>query len=245
METEENATRRRAGRSMATQRLLAENVALAKVMTCWIGGQPPSSDYIQHVRSYVPELGDLPRDGSSWTTITESRAGWTIQPVRSGRLLENGVFPSDDNSGTHPCAADIRKYALSTLLERKSAVLQQHLLVCLQCRKRLYQTVSLIHARHCAGIEGRTLYAGDHLECWSVHYVGDDLITSVAIRLRKNKWAVRLSGPRLDAGATTESLEDAQEYLVDSFRRIFPAHECTKQCESYGMAQLFLVGLPT
>jgi hypothetical protein len=153
-----------------------------------------------------------------------------------------GVFRSDDNSGTHPCADDLLEYAMGTLPEGESAVLQQHLLVCRQCRRRLYQTVSVIQVTNRVGIEGRIAYADDHQTCWSIHYVGDDLITSVAIRLRRKEWAARLTGPGLDACTTTQSFEEANRYLVDAFRRIFPAHKCTERCESHGMAQLFLIG---
>lgn len=151
------------------------------------------------------------------------------------------VLRSDDISGIHPCADDVREYAMNTLLERKSAVLQQHLLVCSHCRKRLHQTVNLLQVTNRATIIERLAYAGNHLTCWSVHYVEDDLITSVAIRLRKKKWAARLTPNGVDAGKTTQSLQEAKKYLVDSFRSMFPQHVCTERCESYGMAELFLV----
>ncbi len=86
----------------------------------------------------------------------------------------------------------------------------------------------------------------DNPTSWSIHKTEDGLIiTSVAIRIRQMMWAARISGPGVEVAVTTPSLEEARTYLLDSFHRMFAQHHCTAHCETYGMAELFRVSIPT
>ena len=77
---------------------------------------------------------------------------------------------------------------------------------------------------------------------WAIHKTEDGLIIScVATRVRSKTWGARISGPGIETGTTTRSLEEARAYLLDSVHRLFPQHRCTERCETYGMAALVAV----
>jgi hypothetical protein len=44
------------------------------------------------------------------------------------------------------------------------------------------------------------------------------------------KWVVRHWGRQLDGGRICASVEEANAYLMESFKQMFPEHVCSEQC---------------
>lgn len=64
------------------------------------------------------------------------------------------------------------------------------------------------------------------------HDTEDGLIVSEATRVGQKKWFAHHWGPELDGGISTKTLRDAMTYLIESFRQMFPEHQCTERCET-------------
>jgi len=102
----------------------------------------------------------------------------------------------------------IEEYSLDTLTDSGLLAAEEHLLVCGDCRARL------------AGIEPVKY----------VHETEDGSVYARITRLRTGKVMARQWGADLHAGRVFGSFCAAQEYLSESFSRMYPEHTCVGAC---------------
>jgi hypothetical protein len=110
----------------------------------------------------------------------------------------------------HPSDEVLEKYSLDRLPESNLAAVEEHLLVCDQCRARLQEI--------------------EPLEC--VHYTDDGPVYARITRLSTGKLMARHWGHDLHAGRRFGSFYAAEEYVSTSFAQMYPEHTCKGSCGS-------------
>jgi hypothetical protein len=123
--------------------------------------------------------------------------------------------PAMENATGHLSDGSLEQYSLDRLPESRLAVVEEHLLVCDQCRARL------------EGIEPINY----------IHYTEDGPVYEKATRLTTGKLMTRHRGQDLHAGRAFGSFSAAKQYLSESFSQMFPEHTCNGLC---GSAQIRL-----
>lgn len=113
-----------------------------------------------------------------------------------------------NRSDQHQTPEDLENYSLRKLPPPSTARLEEHLLICPQCRDQL------------SAIEPYSF----------VHYTSDGAIHSRVTRLRSGIFAARHWGRRLEGGKEFKSRKAARAYLIRTFFQMFPEHVCTPRC---------------
>jgi hypothetical protein len=140
------------------------------------------------------------------------------------------LFPmlnrSHDLMTNHPVADVFDDYALGTLPEPALARFEEHLLICGPCQDRL-AAVDVLRAAVCLS-ESKDVRT-KRLDF--SHDTEDGMIVSEVHRVGRGKWLARHYGPQLDGGKLTKTLREANTYLLESFKLMFPEHVCTLRCQ--------------
>jgi hypothetical protein len=110
------------------------------------------------------------------------------------------------------CLSDgtLEGYSLDRLPESSLAAVEEHLLVCDQCRVRLEEIEPLKY----------------------VHHTEDGPIYVRITRLTTGKVMARHWGQDLHAGRAFGSFYAAKQYLSESFSQMYPEHRCQGSCGS-------------
>jgi hypothetical protein len=117
---------------------------------------------------------------------------------------------SESIAHAHPSDEILEKCSLDRLPECDLARLEEHLLVCDQCRARL------------AAIEPLRY----------VHYTEDGSVWATITRLKTGKLMARVWGQDLHGGRAFGSFYAAKEYLSAFFAQMYPEHICKDPCGS-------------
>jgi len=117
------------------------------------------------------------------------------------------------NRQKHSTEEELESYSLGSLSSARTAVLEEHLLLCANCRARL-----------------------DRMEPYNyVHYTKDGPFYSRVTRQRNGTFFARHWGRSVKGGKEFRSRQGARAYLMRSFRQMFPEHVCGKDCGSTKM----------
>jgi hypothetical protein len=128
---------------------------------------------------------------------------------------------------THASDEEIDSYSLGRLAEPELFRFETHFLICQACRDRITAVDSMRAALRSLGPRTRRT-----LPLCFCHETEDGLIVSRVRRVGRRKWLARHYGPQLDGGRETQSLPEANAYLLESFEQMFPEHRCTAKCRS-------------
>jgi hypothetical protein len=125
----------------------------------------------------------------------------------------NGPWPASSASAPeviddHQSREDLEDYSLGRLAPSRIPALEEHLLVCAQCRTEL-NTIE---------------------PCNSVHHTREGLFYSRVTKLRTGGLFAHLWGRNLDIGKEFRAREDAKAYPARAFSQMFPRHVCTARC---------------
>jgi hypothetical protein len=110
----------------------------------------------------------------------------------------------------HLSDGSLEEYSLDSLPESSLAAVEEHLLVCDQCRARL-EAIEPINY---------------------IHYTDDGLVYESATKLTTGRVMARHLGQDLHAGRAFGSFSAAKRYLSESFSQMFPKHICNGLCGS-------------
>ncbi|HLY18918.1 MAG TPA: hypothetical protein VKR61_16925 [Bryobacteraceae bacterium] len=114
----------------------------------------------------------------------------------------------------HLTGESLEQYSLRRLSPANVASLEEHLLLCEQCRIAL-----------------------NAIEPYNyVHFTADGPVYSRVTRLRSGDFAARHWGRRLDGGNEFRTSRGGKAYLIRTFSQMFPEHVCTKSCGFTRMA---------
>ena len=108
----------------------------------------------------------------------------------------------------HRTADELENYSLGRLGRTRTGPLEEHLLICEECRGRL------------TAIEPYNF----------IHYTSDGPVYSRITKLRTGAFAARHWGRRLDGGREFRTRQGAKAYLIRTFGQMFPEHQCTARC---------------
>ncbi|HUE03511.1 MAG TPA: zf-HC2 domain-containing protein [Bryobacteraceae bacterium] len=110
----------------------------------------------------------------------------------------------------HPSNGSLEEYLLDQLAEADLAGIEEHLLVCDQCRAMLERIEPINY----------------------IHYTEDGPVYERITMLTTGAVMARHSGRDLHAGRVFRSFSGAKRYLSESFSQMFPDHICTGLCAS-------------
>ncbi len=125
-------------------------------------------------------------------------------PSGSSEDGPDGVFRD------HPSNGSLEEYLLDQLAEADLAGIEEHLLVCDQCRAMLERIEPINY----------------------IHYTGDGPVYERITMLTTGAVMARHSGQDLHAARVFRSFSGAKRYLSESFSQMFPDHICTGLCAS-------------
>jgi len=108
----------------------------------------------------------------------------------------------------HKSLEELESYSLGKVAPSQLAALEEHLLICGQCRAKL------------AAIEPFSY----------VHYTKDGPVYSRITSLRTGAFFARHWGRNLEGGKEFRMRARAKAYLLRSFSEMFPEHICTARC---------------
>jgi hypothetical protein len=128
----------------------------------------------------------------------------------------------------HPSKDLLERYSLSRSTPEESAQVEQHLLVCEECRTCLAELDTYAVAMRSALQVAASFPA--HRPLQVVHYTAEGPVYSRSRKIKKGRWLAVHEGPNLEGGRFCKTLRQANEYLYRSFVEMFPEHRCTPQC---------------
>lgn len=108
----------------------------------------------------------------------------------------------------HVSTEHLEEYSLGKLSPGHTDDVEEHLLICQECRESLW------------AIEPYNF----------IHHTADGPIYSRVTRLRNGMFAARHWGRALDGGKEFNSKQGAKAFLTRTFGEMFPEHVCTKAC---------------
>lgn len=102
----------------------------------------------------------------------------------------------------------LEEYSLGNMAESSLAAVEEHLLICDDCRRWL-EVIEPVNY---------------------VHFTEDWPVYSRATMLTTGKVTARHWGKNLDCGRECENVSAARKYLSESFFQMFPDHICKGKC---------------
>ena len=150
----------------------------------------------------------------------------TTGPSVSKRSRAADIFPGGDVQNALECHPDeeaLESHALGKARGAKLARIEEHLLVCADCQKRLAELDEFVGALREA--------AGGILEAVSwTHLTTEGAVQLYATKTRSRQWIARIQGSDVEGGRTFQSLLEACTFLHRSFAELYPEHRCTPHC---------------
>jgi hypothetical protein len=123
----------------------------------------------------------------------------------------------------HPDEDALESHALGKVRGAKLARIEEHLLVCVDCQKRLAELDEFVGALREA--------AGGVLEAVSwTHLTTEGTVQLHASKSRSRQWVARIQGRDVEGGRAFPSLLEACTFLHRSFAELYPEHRCTRHC---------------
>src|ERR1700693_1102972 len=125
----------------------------------------------------------------------------------------------------HPSFDELEAYSLGSTSDAGLDKVEEHLLICEQCRIELTLSDQYVRALRKAVPALKTVK-----RLRSIHATEDGPIFGTIHSGADGKWIARQWGRQLDGGRTCDSMEEANAYLIDSFHQMFPEHFCSENC---------------
>jgi len=118
----------------------------------------------------------------------------------------------------------LEEYALGRLHSSLLAPVEEHLLVCELCRQRLAETDDFIQAARLAARRLRELPLD------FTHDTPQGPIRLLVRQSAQGDWEAAFAGRQLEGLRRFATVAEANDYLLESFREMFPEHHCTEYC---------------
>ena len=128
----------------------------------------------------------------------------------------------------HPSKDLLEQYSLGKGSEKQRSEVEEHLLLCEECQKRVAE-LDIFHAAISSALKVATSFPLRR-PAEVVHYTSEGPIYSWSKRLKKGKWLAVHEGRNLEGGRICRTLREANEYLLRSFVEMFPEHRCGAKC---------------
>jgi Putative zinc-finger len=125
--------------------------------------------------------------------------------------------------GNHISSELLELYALGRLAEAHKAAVEEHLLLCGVCQRRLERIQEFISALQWG--------LGRIKELIALHETADGPVY-LLVRQSETKFVARVLGRELDYGLQCETQEEAERACRAAFAQMFPEHVCGDKCEA-------------
>ena len=125
----------------------------------------------------------------------------------------------------HPSSDKLEAYALGLSSDADLENVEKHLLICDRCQNELALTDRYVAAMKKAAAALKTVKG-----LRSIHFTEDGPIFGAIHCGADGKWVARHWGRQLAGFHVCDSVEEANAYLIDSFRQMFPEHFCSENC---------------
>jgi hypothetical protein len=119
----------------------------------------------------------------------------------------------------HSSSEELEAYSLGLSPDANLERVEEHLLICERCQDELALTDRFSRVSSETAKRLR-----------SIHITEDGPIFGAMHRGADGKWIARHWGRQLDGGQVCDSVDEANAYLTESFRQMFPEHLCSGQC---------------
>ncbi len=119
----------------------------------------------------------------------------------------------------------LESIALNRLKETNLGPAEEHLLLCPECRSRL-ETMG----EYCCVMGATLRRSAPNVVFWQLHITKDGPIQIWVEKVPTRGWRSRRIGRNLDGGIETTSQARALVDAFESFRELFPEHECSDGC---------------
>lgn len=130
------------------------------------------------------------------------------------------------SSASHLPEDWLEEYAFGRLRRAPLARVEEHLLVCEQCRQRLVETEDFMRATRVAAWRLREIPLD------ITHDTRDGPIRLLARQAEDGAWEASLGGGELEEARRFPTVAEANDYLLECFREMFPEHRCTERCRA-------------
>lgn len=150
--------------------------------------------------------------------------------MEHGRITSE--FQAPRPSPGHPVDDLLEQYSLGRLAGGELRRVEEHLLLCSKCQDRLTAVDSYVRAMR----DGAKRLTDVRISL--THQTRDGPVHVHVIRSSKGKWIARLLGRELDLMREFASVEEATEYVLQSFAELFPQHRCTRSCAAKKPARM-------
>ena len=118
----------------------------------------------------------------------------------------------------------LERYALNRTSESETGYVEEHLLICDDCRKRFIATEEYVTATQQALRAFVT-------ELIASHETKEGTV-NLFVRCVGDKWAAHIAGPRIEGGMTFDTREEAENHCRRAFQEMFPEHRCDERCRN-------------
>jgi hypothetical protein len=119
----------------------------------------------------------------------------------------------------------LERYALNRTSETETAYVEEHLIICAQCRERF------------VGVEQYATAVQGALRSFATELIASHEVAGRAVNLFVRaagaQWIARISGPRLEGGMSFATRGQAEAYCHRAFRDMFPEHRCGPGCSAW------------
>jgi hypothetical protein len=125
----------------------------------------------------------------------------------------------------HPSREALRAYSCGLAVDRKLGEVEGHLFICQICQDKLVL----------ASQDEQRVKSPDNVQrranrLRSIHITEDGPIFAAMHKEVAGKWVALHWGRQLSGRRICGSVDEANEYLTESFQQMFPDHRCSEWC---------------
>lgn len=124
----------------------------------------------------------------------------------------------------HPEEETLERFVLGELAGADLEELEEHLLTCELCRKRLEQVDCFVQAMQRA--------AADLLDRISFVHQTEEGPVALVVRRSRERWEGRMEGREVESVEVFDTPRLAWESVRASFQQMFPEHQCGAECRA-------------
>jgi hypothetical protein len=127
-------------------------------------------------------------------------------------------------SADHPSNDLLERYAMGKLTEPHLEQVEEHLFVCESCRTRLAEVDAFVSATRAALRQLREVPLD------ITHHTDDGPIRLLVEPTESGEWHATFTGQELQGAQRFAGVAEANDYLLEAFRLIFPEHGFDERC---------------
>jgi hypothetical protein len=128
------------------------------------------------------------------------------------------------SDASHPADDLLELYSLGRVTDPRLARVEEHLLVCDRCRERLTEIDSVVETVRSVlqELQDVPLDLSHHTEVGKIRLL--------VVETASGHCHATFAGQQLDGGRRFATIAEANQWILESFRLMFPEHKCDERC---------------